>query len=226
LPDDGAAQVLPNPPLQRTWSSLTLGTTPLNASAVSQTVRSSILTLLTLGAVILARPATADESERLRRTREVLVLGAIDDKLATETIAKLLFVDSQATDKPITLAIDSPGGQLVALIAILDTMKGLRSRVRTECSGKAEGVAAVLLASGHRGDRVASAACHVTFAGLHSNSPELKARREVIRRLAEVTGQLPQKVTEDALRNRRFLPREAVDYGLVDHVRKDSSDSR
>jgi ATP-dependent Clp protease protease subunit len=182
--------------------------------------------LLILSFTLLSSAANGDESERLRKTRDVQVVGVLDDKLATETIAKLLFLDSLGSDRPVTLTIASSGGGLESLIAILDTLRDLHSPVQTRCRGRAEGSAAVLLASGHRGDRVASPACLLSFAGLGEDSRRLKARQEILRRLAVMTGKPPAQISVDTVKARRFLPREAIDYGLVDLVRGDSPEGR
>src|SRR5262245_41630606 len=98
-----------------------------------------------------AQPSSAADVDRLLGRRVVLLRGPLEDERATEGIAKLLFLQHENPHEPITLLIDSPGGSVSAGMAIIDTIKDLRSPVRTRCDGSAHGMAAVILACGQRG---------------------------------------------------------------------------
>ena len=95
-----------------------------------------------------------DIYSRLLKERIVFLGGPIDDNLANTIIAQLLFLESENPKKDISLYINSPGGQVSAGLAILDTMNHIKPDVSTICVGIAASMGAVLLAAGAKGKRL------------------------------------------------------------------------
>src|SRR5271168_4419406 len=96
-----------------------------------------------------------DIFSRLLKDRIVFLGTEINDDVANIVIAQFLFVESEDPDKEIMLYINSPGGVVTSGLAIFDTMQYVRSVVTTTCLGMAASMAAVLLAAGHKGRRLA-----------------------------------------------------------------------
>lgn len=163
-----------------------------------------------------------DPGDKLLAQRIILLHGTIDDAVANEVIAKLLYLRSENAAAPIRLYLDSRGGQVAAALAIRDTMDEVP--VSTHCVASAEGVAAMLLAHGLRGQR--TAASHARLAFTRSTSADGHATEREIARvdalvagmLAEDTGQTVETVTADCHTLRHFTATEARAYGLVDRV--------
>ncbi|MGE5810164.1 MAG: ATP-dependent Clp protease proteolytic subunit, partial [Ignavibacteria bacterium] len=94
-----------------------------------------------------------DIYSRLLRERIIFIGTAIDDHIASLTIAQLIFLEAEDSDKDINLYINSPGGSVTAGLAIYDTMKYIKPDVATICVGMAASMAAILLAGGAGGKR-------------------------------------------------------------------------
>src|SRR5436309_9821319 len=97
-----------------------------------------------------------DPVDRLLRRRVVLLSGEIDAARANDVMARLLWLEQEADDQPIELRINSPGGELLSGLAIVDTMAQVRCPVATTCAGMAASMASVVLAVGARGQRRAT----------------------------------------------------------------------
>jgi ATP-dependent Clp protease, protease subunit len=112
------------------------------------------------------RPAAVGASEDINALlkQRVIFLGSpIDDATANDVITKLLFLDMDSSTKPIHLVINSPGGLVLAGLAIMDTMDKVRAPVATHCLGTAHSMAAVILAYGRAKSRTAEANSIITF---------------------------------------------------------------
>jgi ATP-dependent Clp protease, protease subunit len=180
-------------------------------------------------------PATSADDELRARvydqllTRRTVVLDRpLDGGFATFVAAQLMTLDTQGPD-PVTLVVNSPGGPLDAVSAVLDTIDLLGAPVDTTCLGQAGGTAAIVVASG-TGRRRAGAGAQLrlrlpdvelsgTAASLRSEVASLNRLREsLVARLATITGQEPRLVARDVERGRVLSASEAVDYGLVDEL--------
>ena len=95
-----------------------------------------------------------DIYSRLLKDRIICLTGEIDDYVASAVIAQLLFLESQSSEQPISMYINSPGGVVTSGLAIYDTMQFIRPPVHTLCVGQAASMAAVLLAGGEAGNRL------------------------------------------------------------------------
>jgi ATP-dependent Clp protease protease subunit len=171
-----------------------------------------------------------DIYSRLLSERIVFLGTEIDDGVANVVMAQLLHLESASTDLEIALYINSPGGSFSALTAIYDTMQFIRPDIATTCIGQASSAAAVLLAAGTPGKRsvlrYAKVMLHQPSSQARGTLPDLaiqakevaKARAEMDEILCRHTGHPMTKIRNDTDRNRTFNARQAVDYGLADHV--------
>ena len=159
----------------------------------------------------------------LLRQRVVLLSGELDEERATQVIARLLFLQHEDSRAPITLLIDSPGGSVVAGMAVIDTMGTLSPPVRTRCEGSAGGMAGVILACGRQGERVVVRGGSVSFgpviAGVEGQQAALeRTRQRLAVFLAERLNRDARSVTADMAAGRSFDAPAAVEYGLADRV--------
>jgi ATP-dependent Clp protease protease subunit len=171
-----------------------------------------------------------DIYSRLLRERIVFLGSAIDDQVANLVIAQLLFLEGEDSDKPINLYINSPGGDMVGLFAIHDTMSFLQAPVATTCVGQAASAAAVLLAAGEPGMRTAlpnaRVLIHQPHGGAQGQSVDLEIqvreavemRERMIDILVLATGQPRERIVGDIDRDFILRGQDAVDYGLIDEV--------
>ena len=96
-----------------------------------------------------------DIYSRLLKERIIFIGEQVEDNMANTVIAQLLFLESEDTEKPITVYINSPGGSVTAGLAIYDTMQYIKPDVATLCMGQASSMGALLLAAGAKGKRLA-----------------------------------------------------------------------
>ncbi|MFN0089510.1 MAG: ATP-dependent Clp protease proteolytic subunit [Acidimicrobiales bacterium] len=161
----------------------------------------------------------------------ILFLGTpIDDTIANLVCAQLLHLESENPDKDINIYINSPGGDINAMFAIYDTMSYIRPAVSTICFGQAASAAAVLLAAGAPGKRLALAhsrvLIHQPYAGAYGQASDVElAAQEVLRLredlehvLSKHTGQSVEKIHSDTDRDFVMTARQAKEYGIIDEV--------
>ncbi|MEO5377804.1 MAG: ATP-dependent Clp endopeptidase proteolytic subunit ClpP [Magnetococcus sp. DMHC-6] len=171
-----------------------------------------------------------DIFSRLLKERVVFLVGPIDDHSANLIVAQLLFLESENPEKDIHLYINSPGGGVLAGMAIYDTMRFIRPDVSTLCIGQAASMGAVLLAGGAAGKRLilpnSRVMIHQPLGGYQGQSTDIQIHaKEIIRIreclnhiLAEHTGQSMDRINQDTERDYFMTAGEAVDYGLVDRI--------
>jgi ATP-dependent Clp protease, protease subunit len=171
-----------------------------------------------------------DIYSRLLSERIIFIGTEIDDGVANVVMAQLLHLESASPDLEIMLYINSPGGSYSALTAIYDTMQFVQPDVATFCMGQAASAAAVLLAAGAPGKRSvlrhAKVLLHQPSSQARGTLPDLAIQaKEVARVRAEMdeilsrhTGHPVSKIRNDTDRNMTLSAREAVAYGLADHV--------
>ncbi|HLU41366.1 MAG TPA: ATP-dependent Clp protease proteolytic subunit [Microthrixaceae bacterium] len=173
----------------------------------------------------------SDLYSRLLRENIIFLGTPIDDTVANLVCAQLLFLESENPDKDISIYINSPGGDINALLAIYDTMQYIRPEIATLCFGQAASAAAVLLAAGSPGKRLALPNSRVLIHQPYAQSGyaqvsdleiaaneilRLKAALESI--LARHTGQPAEKIAADTDRDYVLTAWEAKEYGIVDEV--------
>lgn len=172
-----------------------------------------------------------DIFSRLLKDNVVFIGDPIDDHLASLVIAQLLFLEAESPEKDIYLYINSPGGSVTAGLAIYDTMQYIKPDVCTICIGQAASMAAVLLAGGAKGKRLALPHARVLLHqpllyGLGGQATDIDIHAKDIMRLrtrlneilARHTGQKIEKVNVDTERDFILEATDAVAYGLVDKV--------
>jgi ATP-dependent Clp protease protease subunit len=171
-----------------------------------------------------------DIYSRLLKERIVFFGTALDDTVANLVTAQLLHLEAEDPSREIQLYINSPGGEMTGLFAIYDTMQFISSPVSTICVGQAASAAAVLLAAGSPGRRLALPNARVLIHQPHGGAQgqttdvELAAKEMVFMRhrmteiLAEHTGQSVEQVASDIERDHIMRGEDAVAYGMIDHV--------
>jgi ATP-dependent Clp protease, protease subunit len=163
----------------------------------------------------------------------IIFLGVqVDDASADDVMAQLLVLESQDPDRDITIYINSPGGSFTALTAIYDTMQYIGPQVQTVCLGQAASAAAVLLAAGSPGKRLALPNARILIhqpamggqGGGQASDIEIQAN-EIMRMkewlettLAHHTNQTPEQIAIDTDRDKILTAAEALEYGIVDQV--------
>ncbi len=171
-----------------------------------------------------------DIYSRLLKDRIVFVDGEINDLTADLVVAQLLFLASQDAEKDIDLYINSPGGSVTAGLAIYDTMQIVQPDVKTICVGQASSMAALLLAGGSQGKRMALPSSrvliHQPWGGVQGQASDISLQaREIIRMkrmtieyFAKHTGKPIDQISQDMERDFFMSAQEAVSYGLVDSI--------
>jgi len=173
-----------------------------------------------------------DPYAKLFEDRIVFLGVQIDDASADDVMAQLLVLESQDPDRLIKIYINSPGGSQTALTAIYDTMQYIKPEVQTVCLGQAASAAAVLLAAGTPGKRLALPNARVMIhqprisEGSRAQASDIEIYAEEILRmrdwlentLAIHSGQTPEKIREDIERDTFLSAAQAKEYGLVDEV--------
>ena len=162
----------------------------------------------------------------------IIYLGTpISDDVANAVIAQLLCLESMNPDQDISIYINSPGGSFTALTAIYDTMKFIKPDVQTVCLGQAASAAAILLAAGTKGKRLALPNSRIlihqpytegTFgqtSDIEIQANEILRMRELLEKMiSEHTGKSLEQVSSDIERDKILTAEGAVEYGLIDQV--------
>jgi len=171
-----------------------------------------------------------DPYTKLFEERIIFVGQGIDDTVANDVMAQLLTLESMDPDRDIMMYINSPGGSFTALTAIYDTMQFVRPDVMTICLGQAASAAAVLLAGGAKGKRMALEHARVLIHQPYSEGQgqgsdiEIQAR-EILRMrslleemLAKHSNKSIEEISKDIERDKILTAAEAVEYGIIDQV--------
>ncbi len=171
-----------------------------------------------------------DLYSRLLRDRIIFLANQIDDEIANNIVAQLLYLEAEDPDKDIQLYINSPGGGVYAGLGIYDTMNLVKPDVATTCYGLAASMGAFLLSAGARGKRRATPGArimiHQPLGGAQGQAVDIEIQAKEIlylkgylnERLMAHTGQPLAKIEEDTDRDNFLSPGEARDYGLIDAV--------
>ncbi len=172
-----------------------------------------------------------DPYTKLFEDRIIFLGTPISDDIANAVMAQLLCLQSMDPERPISIYLNSPGGSFTALTAIYDTMRYIKPDVQTICLGQAASAAAVLLAAGTKGKRLALPNSSILIhqpatEGGYGQSSDLEIQaREILRirslmenMLAESTGQSVEKISHDIERDKYLTAEEAKEYGLIDDI--------
>jgi ATP-dependent Clp protease, protease subunit len=168
--------------------------------------------------------------DRLYRERIIFLGRGVNDALANQIIAIMLYLDSEDPTKPIYLYINSPGGSVTAGLAIYDTMKHIKAEVVTICVGLAASMGAFLLSAGTKGKRLAlphsRIMIHQPLGGTRGQATDIQIEaKEIIRikrqlneLMAAHSGQTVEQIEKDTDRDNFMSAQEAMAYGLIDKV--------
>ena len=171
-----------------------------------------------------------DIFSRLLNDRIVFLGEEVTDVSANLVIAQLLHLESQDSEKDISLYINSPGGSVTAGLAILDTMNYIKCDVSTICLGECASMGAVLLSAGAKGKRYclpnSMVLIHQPSGGAQGQQTEIQIVADFMRKtrdrlnniLASNTGQPLEVIERDTDRDNFMTAEEAMAYGLVDKV--------
>ena len=172
-----------------------------------------------------------DPYTKLFEDRIIFLGTPISDDIANAVMAQLLCLQSMDAERQISIYINSPGGSFTALTAIYDTMRYIKPDIQTVCLGQAASAAALLLAAGTKGKRLALPNSRILIhqpatEGGYGQSSDLEIQAKEILRirelmetmLADATGQPKEKISLDVERDKFLTAEEAVEYGLVDDI--------
>jgi len=171
-----------------------------------------------------------DLYSRLLKERIIFLGTPIDDTIANLVCAQLLHLEADNPDSAINIYINSPGGDITALFAIYDTMQYIKPEISTICFGQAASAAAVLLASGTKGKRLAlpraRVLLHQPYGQAMGQAVDIElAAKEIDRMrsqldeiLAEHTGQPIERIHKDTDRDFVMSAEEAKAYGIIDDI--------
>jgi len=172
-----------------------------------------------------------DPYAKLFEDRIIFLGTPISDDVANAVMAQLLCLQSMDTDRDVSIYINSPGGSFTALTAIYDTMRYIKPHVQTVCLGQAASAAAVLLAAGTKGKRLALPNSRILIhqpatEGTYGQASDLEIQANEILRLrslleemlAEQTGKTVEEISHDIERDKILTAEQAVEYGLIDGV--------
>ncbi len=168
--------------------------------------------------------------ERLLQQRIIVLGQQVDDEIANRIVAQLLLLSAEDDETDIRLYINSPGGSVMAGMAIYDTMQFIPCDVATYAMGLAASMGQFLLSAGQPGKRHAlphaQILMHQPSAGVGGTESDIAIQAEQFRRhkkvmaelIAQQTGQSVERITTDSDRDRWFTAQEALEYGFIDHV--------
>ena len=173
-----------------------------------------------------------DIFSRLLNDRIIMLSDQVNDATASLVVAQLLFLESQDSEKDISLYINSPGGSITAGMAIYDTMNYIKCDVSTICIGMAASMGAFLLAAGAKGKRFALPNSEIMIhqplisGGLGGQCTDIKihsdhllrTRQKMNELLAQNTGKSIEQVEIDTERDNYMTAKEALEYGIIDKV--------
>ncbi|MFE0190975.1 ATP-dependent Clp protease proteolytic subunit [Streptomyces sp. NPDC059008] len=182
---------------------------------------------------------TMDPYSKLLSERIIFLGTPVDDASANDVMAQLIHLEHAAPEQDISLYINSPGGSLTAMTAIYDTMRFVSCDVATVCLGQAASAAAVLLAAGAPGKRLALPGARVLIHQPSLSEPiqgqatdlqiqaeeMLRGRDMLVEMLARHTGQTPERIATDIERDKIFDAPAAQAYGLIDGLTRNRKQS-
>ncbi len=171
-----------------------------------------------------------DIYSRLLKDRIIFIGTAINDEVSNLVIAQMLFLQSEDSEKDISIYVNSPGGSVTAGLAIYDTMQFVKCGVSTYCVGQAASIAALLLCAGAKKKRYAlpnaRIMIHQPWGGAQGQASDISIQAQEILRLRDMingllakhTGRAVDSIAKDTDRDFFMSAEQAREYGLVDSV--------
>ena len=168
---------------------------------------------------------------RLLMSRRMFITGVIDNEVANNFVSEILYLSAES-DEPITVYINSPGGEVVAGLLIYDAMQGIENSINTVCTGMAASMGAILLAAGKQGSRYILPHSKVLIheplisdidggsatSVMRISKSLLKTRDVLSEILADHTGKSVREINAALSSNRFMSADKAIEFGLVDHI--------
>ncbi|QDP98681.1 ATP-dependent Clp protease proteolytic subunit [Microlunatus elymi] len=172
-----------------------------------------------------------DPYTKLFEDRIIFLGTPISDDIANAVMAQLLCLQSMDSERDIDIYINSPGGSFTALTAIYDTMRYIKPNVRTVCLGQAASAAAVILAAGTKGKRLALPNSRILIhqpatEGGYGQSSDIEIQAREIMRIRELmegmlssdTGRDTSEISKDIERDKYLTAEQAKEYGIIDDI--------
>ena len=171
-----------------------------------------------------------DVYSRLLKDRVIFLRGEVNEALANSIVAQLLFLEMEDPDAEISMYINSPGGSVTDGMAIFDTMRYVKPKIRTVCLGMAASMGAFLLMAGEPGMRMAlpnsEVMIHQPSGGASGQATDVQLHAEWLLRtknkmnalMSEMTHQPLEKIQRDVERDYFMTAQEAKAYGIIDEI--------
>ncbi len=171
-----------------------------------------------------------DLFSKLLNDRVIVITEAVDDQMMGVVISQLLYLEALDSDEPIHMYISSPGGSVMAGLAILDTMQLISAPVHTYAMGMVASMAAVLFTCGEPGHRYilpnAEVMIHQPLGGASGQASDIEIqanhiislKKRLYEILAKATGKQVKIIEKESDRDNYFMAKEAVAFGLADTV--------
>ncbi|AHG59922.1 Clpp [Buchnera aphidicola str. G002 (Myzus persicae)] len=171
-----------------------------------------------------------DIYSRLLKERIIFITGSIEDSMANNIVAQILFLEAENTEKDIFLYINSPGGIITSGMSIYDTMQFVKPDINTICIGQACSMAALLLTSGTKGKRFclpnSKVMIHQPLGGYQGQASDIaihareiiKMKKKLNKLMSYHTGQSIKKINKDTERDCFLSSDESIQYGLIDCI--------
>ena len=171
-----------------------------------------------------------DVYSRLLKDSVIFLRGEVNEALANSIVAQLLFLEMEDPDAEISMYINSPGGSVTDGMAIFDTMRYVKPKIRTVCLGMAASMGAFLLMAGEPGMRMAlpnsEVMIHQPLGGASGQATDVEIRakwllrhkEKMTRLMSEMTGQDQEKLRADCERDYFMTAEEALNYGIIDQI--------
>ena len=171
-----------------------------------------------------------DVYSRLLKDRVVFLRGEVNQATANSIVAQLLFLEMEDPEAEISMYINSPGGSVTDGMAIFDTMRYIKPKVRTVCLGMAASMGAFLLMAGEPGMRYAlpnsEVMIHQPSGGASGQATDVQLHAQWLLRtknkmntlMSEMTGQELSKIQQDVERDYFMTAQQALEYGIIDKI--------
>ena len=171
-----------------------------------------------------------DIYSRLLKDRVIFLRGEVNEALANSIVAQLLFLEMEDPDAEISMYINSPGGSVTDGMAIFDTMRYVKPKIRTVCLGMAASMGAFLLMAGEPGMRLAlpnaEVMIHQPSGGAHGQATDvqlhaqwlLRTKQKMNKLMSEMTRQPLERIERDVERDYFMTAQEALEYGIIDKI--------
>ncbi len=167
---------------------------------------------------------------KLLKARTILISGSVDREMMDKATAKILYLEHQDSKSPITVYVNSPGGDADSGFAIYDLMRFACSPVRTVCAGLCASAGVIIFLGGNKGQRYSLPhsrfLIHQPSTGIQGQASDIEiTAREIIKTrdkynqiVSDETGVEAEKISKDANRDFWMTAGEAIEYGLVDKI--------